>query len=64
MGTVTAHTWHKFTEPLRVEKTRMRYNALHNELEGCLNTHIVSTDEVLGFKERERGCISEVGVEN
>jgi hypothetical protein len=49
----SAKTLHQFTESLRVEKTGMRYNAVHDELEGCLNTHIVPTDEVRGFKEWE-----------
>jgi hypothetical protein len=43
---------------------QLGYNALHNELEDSLNTHIVPTDEARGFKEWERGCSSEVGVEN
>jgi hypothetical protein len=60
----SANTCHKFTESLRVEKTGMRYTALQTKLEGCLNTHIVPTDEVRGFKEWDRGCSSDFGVEN
>jgi hypothetical protein len=57
---------HKFTESLRVENTGMRCNTdampSYNELEGCLNTYIVPTDDRPRFycKEWGKNCRSEV----
>lgn len=61
----SAVTWHgaarhKFTTG--AVKLGTRYNALHDQLEGRLDTHIVPTDEVRGLKERKRGYSSEVGI--